>query len=283
MARFGSWRPLAGPPLPPLTADIICLHTMVASLAQTDRNFRAQGTAGTFSHFGVGEVGEIVQWQDTALRAAANLDGNHRVISIETADRGGLFLAWDTSRDDVPEWTPAQVDSLGMLVAAMCHAHAIPCELIPDTRPGRRGVAYHRQGCDGNYADGRKPGGELWSSARGKVCPGDRRIAQIPTVLARARAILGTVVSSSPNGPAAPPTTSTPGGDVELTDRLPDAFTATPGDTLSVADTLAFACAHAAFARRDAAAALATAQRIEEKVNAILASVKVLRGAGPVA
>jgi hypothetical protein len=31
-----------------------------------------------------------------------------------------------------------------------------------------------------------KPGTEQWSSARGKVCPGPKRIAQIPAVVARA-------------------------------------------------------------------------------------------------
>lgn len=263
MARFGEWRPLTGPQLAPLTPDIICLHTMVASLAQADANFRRQGYAGTFSHFGVGEGGDVIQWQDTALRAAANYDGNYRCISVETADRGGSFPAWDTSRDDVPAWTDRQLSSLATLIAWASREHGIPIELVPDSRPGRRGVAFHRQGCDGNYPNGRVPNGELWSSARGKVCPGDRRIAQIPTVLDMARARLAAAIPVRPSDPEE--------NDVDLTAPLPDLFTANDKDTIPLGTTIALACAHAAYARRDAAAALATVQRVEAKLDALAA------------
>jgi hypothetical protein len=192
MARFGLWQPL-GPTWDrqsPLTPDIVCLHTMVGTLAGTDRQFRAAGYAGTFSHFGIGGDGVALQWQDTRYRGAANYAGNHRIISVETADMGPEFPPWDTRVDAVPRWTEPQLDTLAALIAAMCTAHGIPCELIRDSRPGRRGIGYHRQGCDGNYPDGRVPGGEVWSTARGKVCPGNARIAQIPVVISRARALL---------------------------------------------------------------------------------------------
>ena len=253
MARFGEWRPL-GPgwaQRPRLTPDIIGLHTMVTDLPRCDAMFRRNGYAGIHSHFGVGGAGEVWQWQDSDLRAGANLNGNHRIISVETADHGPGFASWDTRGDNVPAWTAAQVAALAELVAALCLAHDIPCVLIPDSLPGRRGIGYHRQGCDGSYPDGRVPGGELWSSARGKVCPGNARIAQIPAVIARARALLD----------------PTPEDDMQITDRLPDLFTGVPDDSMTVGDSIAWACAHAAFARRDAAAALATAQRIEAKLD----------------
>ncbi len=259
MARFGQWRPLGpdwdAPGRARLTPDIIGLHTMVTGLTGCDAMFRRNGYGGVHSHFGIGGDGTTYQWQDTRYRAAANLDGNHRIVSVETADHGPEFLPWDTRVDAVPRWTDAQVTRLAALVAALCEAHAIPCELIPDSRPGRRGIGYHRQGCDGSYADGRVPGGELWSSARGKVCPGNARIAQIPTVIARARAIL------------VPPAED----DMQLSDRLPDLFTGVPDDSMSVGGSIAWACAHAAFARRDAAAALATAERIEAKLDQLWA------------
>ena len=58
--------------------------------------------------------------------------------------------------------------------------------LAQDSRPGTRGVGYHRLGCD-PY---RVTGGELWSSSYGKVCPGDARIAQLPGLIDRARRIV---------------------------------------------------------------------------------------------
>jgi hypothetical protein len=68
--------------------------------------------------------------------------------------------------------------------------------MAPDSKPESRGIAFHRQGCDGNFTGyaygGRVAGGELWSSAYGKVCPGDRRITQlINTILPRARQLAG--------------------------------------------------------------------------------------------
>lgn len=212
-------RPLGLQTQPRMRAhNIVCLHTMVGSLSGTDAYFKKDGYAGTESHYGVGGFGERVQWQDTAFTADANGNGNGEVISIETADKGAPFAAWGGS--DVPAWTPAQIESLAVLVAWesspeahascpaswACHREGIPLVLIPDTKPGRRGVGYHRQGIDGNYPNGRVPGGVVWSSARGKVCPGDRRIAQVPQVIARAIEIRGgAAVVGNPVAPAPAP------------------------------------------------------------------------------
>lgn len=150
---------------------------MVGTLAGTDAYFRREGYGGTESHFGVGGDGLVYQWQDTDHQADANLEGNHRVVSVETADHGAPFPAWSGS--DVPAWTTEQVEAIAALLAWLCRRYTIPCELIPDTRPGRRGIGYHRQGVDPWRVDG----GERWSTAYGKVCPGDRRVAQIETVV----------------------------------------------------------------------------------------------------
>lgn len=205
MARYGTWKPLApnwanqsaitGP-------DLIILHTMVGSLAGTDSYFRRDGYGGTESHFGVGHDGAVWQWQDTNRRAEANLGANDNAVSVETADTGTGFPAWSGS--DVPAWTPKQVDALVNLVAWACRTHDIPCVLIPDSRPGRRGIGYHRQGVDPYRVDG----GEVWSTAYGKVCPGNRRVAQIPGIIARARVIVGAdpVPGPDPTDPGPTPT-----------------------------------------------------------------------------
>lgn len=199
--------------------DIVCVHTMVGSLAGTDSYFEAGGYGGTESHFGTGGAGETPrQWQDLGYTADANLDGNWRVISIENADKGPGFPTWSGSA--VPAFTSKQVDQLVDLVTWLCsrdahtecsptwacHKVGIPAAVIPDTRPGRRGIGYHRQGCTGNYPDGRVAGGEKWSESLGKICPGDKRIAQlrddiVPRVAAR--------LKPSPPGPPPPTGTQT--------------------------------------------------------------------------
>lgn len=175
--------------------DIICIHTMVGTLSGTDSMFEQDGYGGTESHFGTGGDGACIQWQDLAYSADANLDGGHRVISIENADIGAPFPRWTGS--NVPRFSAPQAERLVDLLAWLCskEAHAacpptwkchkvgIPARFVEDSKPGRRGIAVHRQGIDGNFPTdgplrGRVPGGERWSTSTGKACPGDRRILQ---------------------------------------------------------------------------------------------------------
>lgn len=188
--RYGTWRPLAGnwSAQPRMQKhDLIILHTMVGSLWSTDSYFRNRGYGGAEAHFGVGHDGQLLQWQDTDWQAEANGAANNRAISIETADLGEGFAPWNTQDGNaVPAWTDAQVDRIIDLIVWICRTHAIPCVPVLDSKPGRRGVAYHRLGVPGNVV----PGGELWSSARGKTCPGPARIKQIPNIIARAKNVL---------------------------------------------------------------------------------------------
>lgn len=202
------WHPLGAQRQRRMTGhDIVCLHTMVGYLVSTDRYFRISngpGFRGTESHYGVGGRwgpdlgggldGAVWQWQDRAYSADANLDGWRNVISIETADNGGPRV------EDIPPWTDAQCEALARILAweSSPEAHAkcppswecrrdgIPLRLIPDTKPGRRGVGYHAQGVPGV---GLVPGGVAWSESRGKQCPTRRRITQIPDIIARARVL----------------------------------------------------------------------------------------------
>ena len=181
------WRPIPASTTRIADHQILMLHTMVGSLAGTDSYFRSIAP-GVNSHFGVGADGTIWQWVDTAYRSGAALNGNYRAITVETADVGTGFPTWNLNDgSQVPAWTPAQVEACARIAAWAFEAHGIPLELVPDSKPGRRGQAYHRQGVD-PY---RVAGGEVWSNAYGKVCPGNRRIAQIPQVIARARQIAG--------------------------------------------------------------------------------------------
>lgn len=180
MARYprADWRPLGRQSEPRLTRkNIVVLHTMVGSLDGTDAYFRRGGYDGVESHFGVGHDGTVYQWQDTTHQADAQSAGNDNCISIETADSGPGFPSWSGS--DVPAWTSRQLDAITKLIRWLCDTHDIPKRLVPDSGDGRHGIGYHRQGVD----PWRKDGKERWSSAYGKVCPGDRRIRQIKNVI----------------------------------------------------------------------------------------------------
>ena len=190
------WDPLGSQTQPRMKVhDIVCLHTMVGYLYSTNNMFHNNGYGGTESHFGIGGKwgsdvtggrswdGRVEQWQDLDYTADANLDGNHRCISIETADNAPTYAA------NIEPWTPKQVSAIVRLVRWLCspgahadcpsswkcHQEGIPLKLIPDTKPGRRGIGYHAQG----IAPNRVSGGELWSNANGKECPGPVRIRQL--------------------------------------------------------------------------------------------------------
>ncbi len=175
-----SWRPLGAQTQPRMSShEVVCLHTCVGFLASTDAMFRDQGFGGTESHFGVGGKwgsdagqgldGAVWQWQDLDFTADANLEGNPRVISIETADNAPQLPG------DIEAWTPAQVDAIVDLVAWLCRTYAIPARLIADTVPGTKGIGYHAQGTAATLP----AGAERWSTTVGKPCPTARRIAQI--------------------------------------------------------------------------------------------------------
>lgn len=182
MARMPGtrWQGERSPETPMSRYDIVCVHTIVGY------------APAHAAHFSTHADGTIDQSRDTAYRSAANVEGNHRIIAIENEDHGPAFGG--TPR--LPEWVPltdAQVEACAQILAWAHTVHGVPLQLCPDSRPGSRGLAYHRQGIDGNYGEGtdypntgRVPGGETWSTSPGKVCPSDVRIDQLPTILARA-------------------------------------------------------------------------------------------------
>lgn len=165
--------------------DIVCIHTIVGY------------APAHAAHFSTKANGSIIQSRDTKYRSAANLNGNHRIIAIENEDHGAVFGNWNT-RDGhaVPGFTAEQIEAIAKILAWAHKTHGIPLVLVPDSKPTSRGIAFHRQGCDGNFSDydfgGRVSGDELWSTAYGKVCPGDARIHQlISKIIPRARQLVG--------------------------------------------------------------------------------------------
>jgi len=188
VSRYPSatWKPITGTSRTAVQKDILCLHTAVGYLTSTWAYFN-RSDVGVYSHFvvggpwgtdaGKGLDGVVWQLADTDYRAAANLNGNYRIISVETADNAAR---------PIQPWTPAQCEALSQLMADANRLDGSPLVAIPDSKPGRRGIAWHRLGCDPYRVDG----GELWSSSPGKDCPTQARIDQIPGLIARARAIV---------------------------------------------------------------------------------------------
>lgn len=179
MARMpdAEWVGEHSPRKPMHRHDVVCVHTIVG---------RAPAHA---AHFSVRGDGHIIQSRDTRYQSAANLYGNPRVIAIENEDHGPGFPAWSGS--NVPPLTTAQVEANAAILRWAHETHGVPLQLCPDSQPTSRGLAYHRQGIDGNFGSyrypGRVSGGELWTEHFGKVCPGDRRISQLPMILDLAR------------------------------------------------------------------------------------------------
>lgn len=166
-------------PTPPKMAayDIINLHTAVTDASSLFGYFnRVLDT----SHFYVNEIGEVEQYVDTDYQAAADREGNPRIISIETHD--GYPRLW-TSNHEIPQWNPAQVRSLVLLIQWLSETHNIPLIAVENSGPAARGVGFHRLGVE----PWRVSGGESWSRSSGKVCPGDARIDQIPEIIKQAR------------------------------------------------------------------------------------------------
>ncbi|TDV57261.1 peptidoglycan recognition protein family protein [Actinophytocola oryzae] len=164
--------------------DVVCLHTIVGN------------PPASAAHFSTRADGHIYQSRDTVYRSVANGNGNHRVIAVENDDSGPEFGPWNTADGHaVPAFTPEQVEAIAQICAWAYATHGIPLVACPDSRPGSRGIGYHRQGIPGNFATyafpGLVSGGEVWTEDYGKVCPGDARIAQLPQIITRARVIAG--------------------------------------------------------------------------------------------
>lgn len=194
MPRYGTWRPVdryqSGYRKVPMTPRRLILHTAVSNATPSMHSyFNVSGRATP--HFYLGRDGELEQYIDTGYQSSANLNGNHDCITVESWD------GYDTAywQPDVPPWTDAQVEALARLAAWCYTTHGIPLVQLPSSRPGTRGVGWHRLGIDGNFPagllGGRVEGGERWSSATGKVCPGDDRIRQtVNDIIPRALALL---------------------------------------------------------------------------------------------
>lgn len=167
MARFSGahWRPIPNN-FYRGKSNVPCLlvvHIMQGTLAGTDSWFRDPANTETSAHFGVGKDGTIYQWVDTMNGAWHAENANHRSIGVECEGDTGQKL------------TAAQVDAVARIYAWAHRRHPL-IRMWRAIRPSGFGLAYHALG-------GAGWGGHL-------QCPGTPIIMQLPTILAKAKAIL---------------------------------------------------------------------------------------------
>lgn len=175
--------------------DGVVLHTSASAKSTSLFGWFSNPKAQASSHWHVAFDGTVEEYVDPANVAWANGEGNARLLSVETQGSG------------YEEWTPEQVESIAQLIALSSKTFGFPIRAMQSSAKSERGVGYHRLGVPASkWGVGKwlQPGGEKWSSTVGKICPGDKRIAQVDAVVARAKQIAG-VPTYTPDAPKPKP------------------------------------------------------------------------------
>lgn len=179
MARYpgAKWRPISvNYTRRNSTKNCVILHTSASASATSLHGWFSNKNANASSHFHVDDYGVVEQYIDTDHISWANGEGNPRSVTIETQGDGN------------GAWTSATITALVKLIKWITGEHGIPVRQMASSKASEKGIGWHRQGIDGNFPKtgilrGRVAGGQKWSSARGKVCPGTKRIQQIPALI----------------------------------------------------------------------------------------------------
>lgn len=155
----------------------LVVHVMEGTL-EGSRSWFNNPDAQASSHFGTGRDGRLEQWVDTKDRAWAQAKGNRTWISIENEGKVPQAL------------TKEQLEKVAQVFAWIVRTHKdVPYQVSHD--PNTKGLGYHRMG------------GAAWG---GHSCPGDAIIAQLQSIVYRARVIN----NDAPPIPGAPKPTPTP-------------------------------------------------------------------------
>ena len=123
----------------------------------------------------------FAQLIDLDLQCWSSADGNATCPAFES--QGGMGTAAQVNAEP---WTDNQVESAAIILAHLHTTESVPLQDMVNSLAGSRGLGVHRYGID----PWRVPGGEVWSSVRGKLCPGDAKLRQIPLIIARAEQLV---------------------------------------------------------------------------------------------
>jgi hypothetical protein len=123
----------------------------------------------------------FAQLIDLDLQCWSSGAGNLTCPAFES--QGGLGT---TAQVNAEPWTGNQVESAATILAHLHVTEGTPLQDMGNSLAGSRGFGVHRYGID----PWRVAGGQVWSSSRGKLCPGDAKVRQIPAIVARAQQIV---------------------------------------------------------------------------------------------
>lgn len=177
---FAIWDPITDRSTTDLTPRRVTMH--IADSDSTDIYGPGKGPGGSYAHFYNPRSGSPRQHQTMDKRAAADLDGNSKTISVEHQGRPGDSM------------TSSQKINLAKIFAWAVVYCGVPNRIA--TVGNTNGLAWHRLGISGNFGTydvndrttwSRAQTGEVWSSASGKTCPTNRFINQIDDIYDRAQ------------------------------------------------------------------------------------------------
>ena len=130
-------------------------------------------------HFYLPKSGPAIQYIDLDLQCWATGAGNGSLVAFES--EGGLGTSAVLNAEP---WTDNQLTWAARILRHLHDTEGVPLEVMPDSRPSSRGFATHRLGIN----PWRVADGEVWSSAYGKECPGNAKVAQAAEIVRRAKA-----------------------------------------------------------------------------------------------
>lgn len=178
------------------TTDGVVLHSTGSAGARSQYGWFNNPAAKSSCHTHHDSFGVVERYVPDHLIAWTTGAGNARLLGIETQG------------DGTTAWTPEQIESLAQDIARMWRKYKFPLRLMTSSKKSEKGIGYHRLGVPrSKWVPNTAPGwlvigGEKWSSAVGKVCPGDKRIAQMPEILARVKQIVGDTAPAPAPAPA---------------------------------------------------------------------------------
>jgi hypothetical protein len=125
-------------------------------------------------HFYLPKAGAAIQYIDMDLQCWASSAGNASLVAFES--EGGLGTSAQLNAEP---WTENQCQWAARILRHLHDTEGVPLQAMPDSLPTSRGFGTHRLG----ISPWRVAGGEVWSSANGKECPGNAKVAQVPHII----------------------------------------------------------------------------------------------------
>jgi hypothetical protein len=125
-------------------------------------------------HFYFPKIGPARQYIDLDVQCWSSAGGNPTCPAWES--EGGMGTAAQVNAEP---WTHDQIVSGAMVLRHLHQTEGTPYQDMRNSLPSSRGLGVHRYG----ISPWRVPGGEVWSSVNGKLCPGDAKAAQVATIV----------------------------------------------------------------------------------------------------